>query len=439
MKKTHDISELVGRAKKGNRECLGVLSAHVRQRVFVYLYRMTLDYHLAQDLAQETVLYMIESLPRLKTTSSSSLWGWIYRSAWGIFQHHLRPQGHQRIVQKTIVDHEALLQLTDETEGNALEQAERSELFEAICKSLDTLETRHRNVLILRCFELLSYTEIASIIGSSELKARVLFFRAKHALKRRLHNRGFGRQYFLTSLSLFGLITGMRTKSVSAAMSVTSDLLKTGTIATTIGTVTSQLGLTTAAVVTIGLAAGTLHVSSSGANVPLETTNKMTLAIQSDTHWAFPVQIINAYDPEGNGWEAVSATDGEELSTRISLDLQKILAKQWYQCHLILSEGHWIEFGFGGPINNGTGFDIRYNCLDTGNFPDVFLTDGHSRAVQLTNPIIEPLENRVQRVSFEITNMEVPFEPIGIRVQGRGLEGQWYAPVLTSLEAQISL
>ncbi len=272
MTKTHDISELVSRAQKGDRESLGVMSAHVRQRVFVYLYRMTLDYHLAEDLVQETVLYMIESLPRLKTASSSSLWAWVYRSAWGKFQHHLRPQGHQRIVQKTIVDHEALLQMTDETKDSALEQAERAELFEAICKSLGALQTRHRNVLVLRCFELLSYAEIASVMGGSELKARVLFFHAKHALKRHLHNRGYGRQYFLTSLSLFGLITGMRTQSTSAAITVTSNLLKGNTIATTIGAVTTKLGLITTAIVTTGLTVGTLYVCSSDTDMPTEST-----------------------------------------------------------------------------------------------------------------------------------------------------------------------
>ena len=439
MAKTHHVSELVSRAQKGNRESLGVLSAHVRQRVFVYLYRMTLDYHLAQDLAQETVLYMIQSLPRLKTTSSSSLWAWIYRSAWGKFQHTLRPQGHQRIVQKTIVDHELLLHLTDETDKSGLEQAEQSELAEAICTSLSTLNSRQRNVLVLRCFELRSYAEIASIMGGTELKARVLFFHAKHALKRRLHNRGYGRKYFLTSLSLFGVLTGMRAKSASAAVTVTSNLLKTGTVASTIGAVSTQLGLTTAAIVTVGLVAGTLHVGYSDADVPMETTNKMTLAVQSDTRWALPMQIINSYDPEGNGWEAVSAEDGEELLTRIPLDLQVILARQWHQCHLIIPEGHWIEFGFGRVINNGIGFDIRYDCLDTGNFPDVFLIDSQGQTLQLTSPVIEPLENRAYRVSFDLTNLEVPFEPIGVRIQGRGLEGQWNAPVLTGLEAQVSL
>lgn len=272
MAKIHDISELVSRAQKGDRESLGTLSAHVRHRVFVYLYRMTLDYHLAEDLVQETVLYMIESLPRLKTTSSLSLWAWIYRSAWGKFQHYIRPQGHQRIVQKTVVDHEALLQLMDDTEETALEQAERCELFEAICKSLVTLRPRHRNVLVLRCFELLSYAEIASVMGGSEVQARVLFFHAKHALKRRLHNRGYGRQYFLTSLSLFGLITAMRPKSASAVITVTSSMSKTGTVATTIGAITTKLGLMKTAVITIGVIVGTLTVCSSDAVMSREPT-----------------------------------------------------------------------------------------------------------------------------------------------------------------------
>lgn len=272
MTRTHDISELVRRAQKGDRQSLGVLSTRVRRRVFVYLYRMTLDYHLAEDLVQETVLYMIESLQRLKTTSSSSLWAWIYRSAWGIFRHYIRPQGHQRVIHQTVVNHEALLQLMDYTEDDPLEQAEQSELFEAICKSLATLQARHRNVLVLRCFEQLSHAEIGSVMGCSEVKARVLFFHAKHALKRRLHNRGYGRRYFLTSLSLFGLITGTPAKSASAAITVTSSLSKTGTIATMIAAITAKLGLIRTAVVAIGLIVGTLHVCSSDADVPAEST-----------------------------------------------------------------------------------------------------------------------------------------------------------------------
>ncbi|UCF16773.1 MAG: RNA polymerase sigma factor [Phycisphaerales bacterium] len=275
---THDISELVRRAQKGDRQSLGVLSARVRRRIFIYLYRMTLDYHLSEDLVQETVLYMIESLPRLKTTSSLSLWAWIYRSAWGIFQHYLRPQGHQRIVQKTVVDHEVLLQLTDDAKESALERAERVELCEAICKSLGMLQTRHRNVLVLRCFELLSYAEIASVMECSELKARVLFFHAKRALKRQLHKRGFGRRYFLTSLSLYGLITGMHAKSASTAVTVTSSLSKSGAAATTIGAITTKLGLLKTAVITIGLVVGTLHVCSSDAEMPTESTINIVTA-----------------------------------------------------------------------------------------------------------------------------------------------------------------
>lgn len=437
MIKTRDISELVSRAKKGNQESLGELSALVRQKLFVYLYRLTLDYHLAQDLAQETVLYMIESLSRLKTAKSSSIWAWIYRSAWGKFQHSIRPQGHQRIVQKTIVDHEVLMQLTDEDKENALEHAERTELFEAICESLDKLEKRHRNVLILRCYELLSYAEIASVMGNSELQARLLFFRAKHALKRHLQNRGYGRKYFLTSLTLFGLVTGMRAKSASAAVTVTANMVKAGTVATTIGAVTTKTGLVATAIVTIGLVAGSVHVYNANAQKSMESTQGMILAVQSDTRWDLPLQIITSNDPEENGWQALSVKDGEELSSKVPLDLQTILARQWEDCFVILPEGHWIEFGFERSLKNGIGFDIRYDCLDTGNYPDVFLADGQGGTFQLTNPVIKPLEGRGQRVSFELTDVLIPFEPMGVRIQGRGFKGRWKAPVIFNLEARI--
>jgi len=290
MTRARDICELLSRAQKGDRESLGVLIAHVRRRVFVYLYRMTLDYHLAEDLVQETVLYMIESLPRLKTTSSLSLWAWIYRSAWGIFQHYIRPQGHQRIIQKTVVDYEALMQLTDETKESALEQAERSELFGAICKSLGKLQARHRNVLVLRCFESFSYAEIASVMGCSEVKARVLFFHAKHALKRQLHNRGYGRRYFLTGLSLFGMISATHTKTTSAAVTVTSSLAKTHTVAATIGAITAKLGLMQTGAITIAIVAGTIGICTSDADVSTELTVTVAAA-GTDNALSMPEQI----------------------------------------------------------------------------------------------------------------------------------------------------
>ena len=282
MTRARDICELMSRAQKGDRESLGVLSAHVRRRLFVYLYRMTLDYHLAEDLVQDTVLYMIESLPRLKTASSSSLWAWIYRSAWGIFQHYIRPQGHQRIIQKTVVDHEALMQLTDQTQESGLEHAERAELFDAICKSLGKLKAKHRNVLVLRCFESLSYAEIASVMGCSELKARVLFFHGKHALKRQLHNRGYERRYFLTGMSLFGMISAAHTKCASAAVTVTSSLAKTHTVAATIGAITATLGVMRTAVITTAIVAGTIGVCTSGADLPAESDQAFSMPQQAD-------------------------------------------------------------------------------------------------------------------------------------------------------------
>jgi hypothetical protein len=227
----------------------------------------------------------------------------------------------------------------------------------------------------------------------------------------------------------------MHAKSASAAMTVTSSLLETGTTAAVIGAVTTKLGLITATTVTIGLAAGLFHICDSTAKIPAGSISRTTSAVQKDAQWTFPSKIINF---DGDGWEALYPGDGNESPLRAPLDLQTVITEKWDNCFLILPEGHWIEFGFEKAIADGIGYDIRYKCLDTGNFPYVFLVGSQGRILQLINPVVEPLESRSgQNVSFDITNIKLPFEPLGIRLQGRGFKGQWQAPVLLSLEARI--
>ena len=57
--------QTIQQAQAGNPQSLSVVAEQVRQKVYTYIYRLTLDYHLTQDLTQETVLEMIKSIPTL--------------------------------------------------------------------------------------------------------------------------------------------------------------------------------------------------------------------------------------------------------------------------------------------------------------------------------------------------------------------------------------
>jgi len=113
----------------------------------------------------------------------------------------------------------------------------------------------YRNVLVLRCYEDLSFAEIGAFMGCKELRARVLFFRAKNDLKHYLARKGFSENALMTGLSLFGILT-LPTEAASAACSVKAASLQIGFLGTLVGSLGTRAGVflaTTATAIIAGL------------------------------------------------------------------------------------------------------------------------------------------------------------------------------------------
>jgi RNA polymerase sigma-70 factor (ECF subfamily) len=425
MRNGIDLATLVRQAQAGHQGSLEVLSRRVRRPVLVYLYRMTLDYHLAQDLTQETVLTMIQSLPRLKVDSPRRLWAWVYRTALGKVQHHLQKQERRCRGRHVTVGHDVLERAADVSARDGLHQAERHELIEAMTKSIAALKLSHRHVLVLRCFEQLSFAQIAEVNGGgTELQMRLLFFRAKRALKGQLRNRGFGRQYFLSGLTLFALATTLRSPRAAAAPTVTAGAVKVGALAAAIGTATTEGGLAV-----LGLAA----ILTTTAFVRAPTTQIPTTA--SAVPVAAPSRIVNVHDPDGDGWERLITRD-DEPDERVPLNLVAMADTPGAYTPLILPAGHWIELGFGGGLVDAPGPDIEYYCLKTGKLPAVFLTDGREQTCQLKNGTRQLKLNWAYQVTFDLAKCQCPFTPTALRLVGYGpptLEG---TTVLLNVQAR---
>ncbi|MCP4260733.1 MAG: RNA polymerase sigma factor, partial [Planctomycetes bacterium] len=208
--------QTIHQAQAGNSQSLSAVGEQVRKKVNTYIYRLTLDYHLAQDLTQETVLEMIKGLPKLEVHHVSGFWGWIFRTALGKVQHHFRLQGARRLAQKTTSD-DFVLESQAGDDNNPLNALVSEEIRKTVLGALQAIKIKYRNILILRCFENLSYGQIAGIMGGSELRSRLLFFRAKHSLKNQLERHGFKRGHLLAALTIFaGLTVGEGKKAVAA-------------------------------------------------------------------------------------------------------------------------------------------------------------------------------------------------------------------------------
>jgi RNA polymerase sigma-70 factor (ECF subfamily) len=225
------FSQLVRQAQLGDRQSLDRLAEAVAPRLQAYLYRLTLNHDLAQDLLQETLLKMVERIKELE--HPERLWGWLFRTALGQVQHYYRDRARAQAIGFSAPSRQRLSEYLAEDHEDGLNYAMRRELCEATVDAMARLQLTYRNVLSLRCFEQMSYAEIAEALECKELRARVLFFRAKRSLTRQLVRRGFAKGLLVTALGLFGLLTSPGESTSAGA--VTASTLSVGAIAKLVG------------------------------------------------------------------------------------------------------------------------------------------------------------------------------------------------------------
>ena len=155
-----------------------VFTAHYRD-VYDYLYSLSRDAALSEDLASEVFLEAVRSISGFRGESDVKTWLFsIARHRW--FAHLRRARRQPR-----------LLAEAEEAAGESLEdQYRRHETVERLRALAAGLPERNRRVLELR-LEGYSYHEIGAAVGISEASARVMEFRARTKLREQLRKEGF--------------------------------------------------------------------------------------------------------------------------------------------------------------------------------------------------------------------------------------------------------
>ncbi len=249
------IYELVAQAWQGHEESLSELSRMAEPRVRAYIHRVTLDPDLTDDLTQETLLSMVKSLASLK--KKESFWPWLYRIALRAIQTHYRRSSRQTIINMSGIDEKFMDYQPAPVEKSGVDRLIEKELSNKVFVAMGQLKEHYRAVIALRCLENLSYDEVGEALGCSGLSARMLFFRARRLLQRRLTRQGIHKAAFVMALGLFGRLTAPSEAAVSVGgmggLGVSHAAVTTGTTGAG-GTVLWLLTSKTTIVVT-GLAA----------------------------------------------------------------------------------------------------------------------------------------------------------------------------------------
>jgi RNA polymerase sigma-70 factor (ECF subfamily) len=185
MAGTPSSTDLLHRAKQGSEAALNLLYEQCAARLLAYI-RLRLGRELrskleSRDILQATLLKSLTHLHELKGDERESLMAWLARIA----EHEIRDRAdyHRRLrrdaAREVAVDDDAALAAAGRSALSRVILDERARRLE---EAMETLLPAHREVILLRSFEELSFREIAKRTGRSEDAARMLFARAMTAL-----------------------------------------------------------------------------------------------------------------------------------------------------------------------------------------------------------------------------------------------------------------
>jgi RNA polymerase sigma factor (sigma-70 family) len=362
---------------------------------------------------------MIKALPQLEVSHVNGFWGWIFRTALGKVQHHFRLQGARRLAQKTTSD-DFVLESHASDDNNPMNALVSEEIRKTVLGALQAIKIKYRNILVLRCFENLSYGEIAMIVGGSELRARLLFFRAKHSLKNQLERHGFKRDHLLAALTIFAGLTLRNGKKAVAGEVVLASSLETGLGISLAGLLTVKTAITAACIMClVGFTASMIKPKPSS-SIGVKELYAHLYPLFDNEEFVDPSSIIAAHDPDRNGFLVIDQDHPRTPVQQLHTDQLRIDLVNQPRIGLLLSKDHWIELGFDGPIRDGSGPDLlirEWGCRST---IRVFLTDGSGQLFELPPPQcwrmgICPNEHIID---FDLEGLAIPFEPRAVRVLG---------------------
>jgi len=152
------------------------------KNVYNLALRMVRNEEDAADMAQEAFIKAYNSLSNFRGDSKFSVW--LYRIVSNVCLDFLRKQGKRSTVSLSVEDsdgEDAQLDIPDESQSPH-QLLERKLMGEAVRRALDELPEEHRQILLLREIQGLSYEEIAQALSLEAGTVKSRIFRARKKL-----------------------------------------------------------------------------------------------------------------------------------------------------------------------------------------------------------------------------------------------------------------
>ena len=155
-------------------------------RIYNLLVWLVGDREAAADLTQDTFVRAYQAWPHFRGESQVSTW--LYRIAVNLAHNYIERRATERRVtapMETPDEDAAPVDIPDPGLGPE-QTVTNEELGNLIARELAALRPEHREIIVLRDIEGLSYQEIARVLGCSVQAVKSKLFRARSAMRKRL-------------------------------------------------------------------------------------------------------------------------------------------------------------------------------------------------------------------------------------------------------------
>ena len=163
-------NELVKLYIDGNEESLSILVNRHKRRVFSYLYLITRNKELTEDVFQETFFKVIQTLKKGQYNEEGKFLPWILRIAKNLMIDHFRRVKKMPTISSVTNDEGERVDIFDiipQPHSETRDTAEAKQFKEMIRNVVGELPPDQREVVIMRTYYDMSFKEISEITNVS--------------------------------------------------------------------------------------------------------------------------------------------------------------------------------------------------------------------------------------------------------------------------------
>ena len=182
-----DEQKLISLARRGDQAAFEQLLNHYQKPVYHQALRLVGNPEDAADVTQEVFIKVWKHLPSFRGESSFSTW--LYRLTDNAALDLIRREKKRR-GDSSLDDEESALTLPADPAPTPHQAIEQKELHQAVADGLAQLSEEHRQVLVMREINGLSYEQIGSILDLSPGTVKSRIARARISLAKFLQKAG---------------------------------------------------------------------------------------------------------------------------------------------------------------------------------------------------------------------------------------------------------